>query len=301
MNIKKIILFLTVSLLTFPVLSQELDCNVRVNSRMVEGSDKEVFNNMQKAIFEFMNNTKWSDYDFQINERIECTFLFTINERIAADEFSGKLNVVVRRPVFGSSYNTPLLNWEDDNIHFYFIENQPIEFNENTYTTNLASILGFYANIILGLDFDSFSKFGGSEFFTRAQNIVSIAQSGNETGWSSFDSQKNRYWLAENYTNNSYAAIREASYIYHRQGLDKMQDNVDMGRSKIVEAIELLKVVNEQRPNLFILQLFLETKSDEIVNIFKEGTSMEKTTVVNIMKELDPANSTQYDKIMQDN
>lgn len=301
MNIKKLILFLTVSFLTFPLLSQELDCSVRVNSRMVEGSDKEVFNNMQKAIFEFMNNTKWSDYKFQINERIECTFLFTINERISADEFSGKLNVVVRRPVFGSSYNTPLLNWEDKNIHFYFIENQPIEFNENTYTTNLASILGFYSNIILGLDFDSYSKFGGNEFFTRAQNIVSIAQSGNETGWSSFDSQKNRYWLAENYTNNSYAAIREASYLYHRKGLDKMQDNVDMGRSKVVEAIELLKVVNEQRPNLFILQLFMEAKSDEIVDIFKEGTSMEKSTVVNIMKELDPANSTQYDKIMQNN
>ncbi|HKK09236.1 MAG TPA: DUF4835 family protein [Bacteroidales bacterium] len=301
MDIKKIIILLFSVLLSTQVSAQELDCNVRVNSRMVEGSDKQVFNNMQKAIFEFMNNTKWTDYEFQINERVECTFLFTINERISADEFSGKLNVVVRRPVFGSSYNTPLLNWEDKNIHFYFIESQPIEFNENTYTTNLASILAFYSNIILGLDFDSFEKFGGTEFFTKAQNIVSIAQSGNETGWSSFDSQKNRYWLAENYTNNSYAAIREASYLYHRQGLDKMQDNVDIGRSKVVEAIELLKVVNEQRPNLFILKLFLEAKSDEIVDIFKEGTSMEKTTVVNILKELDPANSSQYDKIMQNN
>lgn len=301
MDIKKIIILLFSAFLSFQASAQELDCNVRVNSRMVEGSDKQVFNNMQKAIFEFMNNTKWTDYKFQINERIECTFLFTIDERVSADEFTGKLNVVVRRPVFGSSYNTPLLNWEDKNIHFYFIEDQPIEFNENTYTTNLSSILAFYANIVLGLDFDSYEKFGGSEFFTRAQNIVSIAQSGNETGWSSFDSQKNRYWLAENYTNNSYAAIREASYLYHRQGLDKMQDNIDIGRSKVVEAIELLKVVNEQRPNLFILKLFLEAKSDEIVDIFKEGTSMEKTTVVNILKELDPANSSQYDKIMQDN
>lgn len=283
------------------VPAQELDCNVRINSRLVEGSDKQVFNNMQKAIFEFMNNTKWTNYDLQTNERIECTFLFTIDERIAADEFSGKLNVVARRPVFGTSYNTPLLNWEDKDIHFYFIESQPIEFNENTYTSNLSSILGFYANVILGLDFDSFSKFGGSEYFTKAQNIVSIAQSGSETGWSTFDSQKNRYWLAENYTNNSYAAIREASYVYHRLGLDKMQDNIDIGRGKVVEAIELLKLVNEQRPNLFILQLFIEAKSDEIVDIFKEGTSIEKTTVVNIMKELDPASSSQYDKIMQDN
>lgn len=281
--------------------SQELDCSVRVNSRQVEGSDKQVFTNMQKAIHEFMNNTKWTNYNFQIQERIECTFLFTINERIASDEFAGKLNVVVSRPVFGTSYNTSLLNWEDKDIHFYFIEDQPIEYSENAYTTNLAAILGFYANIVLGLDFDSFSKFGGTPFFEQAQNIVNMAQSGGERGWSSFDSQKNRYWLAENYNNNSYAGIREANYMYHRLGLDKMQDNLDMGRTKIVEALELLERVNEQRPNLFIMQLFLEAKSDEIINIFKEASSMEKSKVVEIMKQLDPANSSNYDKIMQDN
>ncbi|MGM0566040.1 MAG: DUF4835 family protein [Bacteroidota bacterium] len=281
--------------------SQELDCSVRVNSRQVEGSDKQVFTNMQKAIQEFMNNTKWTNYNFQIEERIECTFLFTINERIASDEFSGKLNVVVSRPVFGTSYNTSLLNWEDKAIHFYFIEDQPIEYSENAYTTNLAALLGFYANIVLGLDFDSFSKFGGTPFFEQAQNIVNMAQSDGERGWASFDSQKNRYWLAENYNNNSYAGIREANYMYHRQGLDKMQDNLDMGRSKILEAIELLERVNEQRPNLFIMQLFLEAKSDEIINIFKEASSMEKGKVVEIMKQLDPSNSSSYDKIMQEN
>jgi len=281
--------------------SQELDCSVRVNSRQVEGSDKQVFTNMQKAIHEFMNNTQWSNYNFQIEERIECTFLFTINERIASDEFSGKLNVVVSRPVFGTSYNTSLLNWEDKDVHFYFLEDQPIEYSENAYTTNLAALLSFYANIVMGLDFDSFSKFGGTPFFEQAQNIVNMAQSDGERGWASFDSQKNRYWLAENYNNNSYAGIREANYIYHRQGLDKMQDNLDMGRSKILEAIELLERVNEQRPNLFVLQLFLEAKSDEIVNIFKEAPSMEKTKVVEIMKQLDPSNSSNYDKIMQEN
>lgn len=281
--------------------SQELDCSVRINSRQVEGSDKQVFTNMQKAIQEFMNNTKWTNYNFQIEERIECTFLFTINERIASDEFSGKLNVVVSRPVFGTSYNTSLLNWEDKAIHFYFIEDQPIEYSENAYTTNLAALLGFYANIVLGLDFDSFSKFGGTPFFEQAQNIVNMAQSDGERGWASFDSQKNRYWLAENYNNNSYAGIREANYMYHRQGLDKMQDNLDMGRSKILEAIELLERVNEQRPNLFIMQLFLEAKSDEIINIFKEASSMEKGKVVEIMKQLDPSNSSSYDKIMQEN
>jgi hypothetical protein len=254
---------------------------------------------MQDAIYEFMNNTKWTTYQYQINERIECTFLLTLNERLSSDEFSGQLNVVVRRPVYGTSYNTPLINWVDNDMHFHYIQQQQLEFNENTYSSNLTSILAFYAYVIIGLDFDSFSKFGGNLFFEKAQNIASIAESSNEKGWKSFDSQKNRYWIAENFNNNSYAAIREASYVYHRLGLDKMQDNIDMGRSKIVEAVELLQRVNEQRPNLFALQLFLDAKSEEIVNIFQEGSAMDKTKVVNILKEIDPANASNYDKIMQ--
>jgi len=288
-------------LLPFLSFSQELNCSVQVNSRQVQGTDKQVFSTMQKAIFEFVNNTKWTGYNVKVQERIECTMLFTITDRPSADEFIGRLNVVLRRPVFNTSYSTPIFNWVDKDIHFKYLEHEPIEFNENSYSSNLSSICSFYSYLMIGLDFDSFSKFGGSPYFEKAQTIVNVAQNGNEKGWNSFDSQKNRYWLAENLLNNSYAGVREANYLYHIKGLDKMQDNTDMGRSKIVEAVELLKRVNEQRPNLFILKLFLEAKSDELVNIFKKASNMDKTKVVNILKEIDPANASEYQKIMQSN
>lgn len=280
-------------------MAQELKCSVNVNSQQVSGTDKEIFTNMQKDIYEFMNNQNWTGYTFNVEERIECTLQFTISERVSSDEFSGTLNIVIQRPIFNTSYDSPMINWVDSDVHFYYTENEPIEFVENSYTTELSAILGFYANFILGMDFDSFSKFGGTPYFEKAMDIANMAQSNGEAGWE-YAEEKNRYWLAENYTNNSYAAIREASYIYHRLGMDKMQDNADMGRSQVVEAIELLKVVNEQRPNLFILKLFTEAKSDEMISIFKQGTSMEKTTVVEILKTLDPTHSSDYDKIVQD-
>lgn len=299
MKLKLILGFFSVLFTLNLAFSQELDCNVRVNSRQVEGTDKRVFEALQKAIYEFMNNTSFTNYQYKVGERIECTLLFTINSWNRPDEFSGKLNIVVERPVFGTSYKTPLFNWVDKNIEFDYVEQQPIEFNENSYTSNLSSLMGFYAYLIIGMDFDSFKKFGGTPFFEKANNVMNLAQSSGRRGWKSFESRKNRYWLVENYLNNSYAGVREASYLYHRQGLDKMQDNLEMGRSKITEALELLQKVNQQRPNLFILKLFVETKSDELINIYKEASSMQKNKAVNILKELDPANSSSYDKIMQ--
>ncbi len=299
MNIlKRISLVSMLFFIVFLVQSQELNCRIQVNQRQVQGTaDRMVFNSMQKAMYEFMNNTKWTGYKYRYDERIECTILLMIDQRISADEFSGKMTISVRRPIYGTSYNSPIFNWLDKNVHFTFLENEPLEFNPNTYTSNLSSILAFYAYMIIGMDFDTFSKFGGTPFFEQAMNILNTAQSSNEKGWNSFDGQRNRYWLVENYLNNAYAAIREASYLYHMKGLDKMWDNLEMGRSKIVEAIELLKVVYNQRSDLFILQLFMQVKKDEIVNIFKQGTSLEKSSVVNVMREIDPANASTYDNI----
>jgi len=293
--------FLLFLLVTNHASSQELDCNVRVNARQIEGTDKRIFEEMRNTIFDFMNNTSFTNYPFKVGERIECTLLFTINQWDRPDEFSGKLNIVVNRPVFGTSYNTPLFNWVDNNIAFEYIEQQSIEFNENSYTSNLSSLLAYYAYFIIGLDFDSFKKFGGTPFFEQANNVMNLAQNSNRPGWKSFEGRKNRYWLIENYLNNSYAGVREASYIYHRKGLDKMQDNLEMGRSKIMEALELLQKVNQQRPNLFILQLFIESKSDELINIYKKASSRQKNKAIEILKELDPANSSSYDKIQQEN
>ncbi len=297
----KIILLLSIVLFSWGLKAQEINCQVSVSARQVEGSEKEVFRTLQTAIYEFMNNRKWSPYSFQIEERIECTILINITERISTDEYKGTLNIVLRRPVFKTNYNSVMLNHVDRDFQFSYVEFEPLEFSETTFTSNLTSTLAFYTYIFLGLDFDSFQKFGGTPFYEKAQSIVNAAQNAAESGWKAFEGTKNRYWLLENLTNSSYAPLREFLYKYHRQGLDMMFDNVETGRSNIAEALKLLERANQERPGLFLTQLILEAKRDEIISIFSEAGPMEKPEVVNILKEIDPANSSKYQKIMSGN
>ncbi len=297
----KIILLLSIVLFSWGLKAQEINCQVSVSARQVEGSEKEVFRTLQTAIYEFMNNRKWSPYSFQIEERIECTILINITERISTDEFKGTLNIVLRRPVFKTNYNSVMLNHVDRDFQFSYVEFEPLEFSETTFTSNLTSTLAFYTYIFLGLDFDSFQKFGGTPFYEKAQSIVNAAQNAAEPGWKAFEGTKNRYWLLENLTNSSYAPLREFLYKYHRQGLDMMFDNLETGRSNITEALKLLERANQERPGLFLTQLILEAKRDEIISIFSEAGPMEKPEVVNILKEIDPANSSKYQKIMSGN
>jgi hypothetical protein len=297
----KIILLLSIVLFSWGLKAQEINCQVSVSARQVEGSEKEVFRTLQTAIYEFMNNRKWSPYSFKIEERIECTILINITERISTDEFKGTLNIVLRRPVFKTNYNSVMLNHVDRDFQFSYVEFEPLEFSETTFTSNLTSTLAFYTYIFLGLDFDSFQKFGGTPFYEKAQSIVNAAQNATESGWKAFEGTKNRYWLLENLTNSSYAPLREFLYKYHRQGLDMMFDNLETGRSNIAEALKLLERANQERPGLFLTQLILEAKRDEIISIFSEAGPMEKPEVVNILKEIDPANSSKYQKIMSGN
>ncbi len=297
----KIILLLSIVLFSWGLKAQEINCQVSVSARQVEGSEKEVFRTLQTAIYEFMNNRKWSPYSFKIEERIECTILINITERISTDEFKGTLNIVLRRPVFKTNYNSVMLNHVDRDFQFSYVEFEPLEFSETTFTSNLTSTLAFYTYIFLGLDFDSFQKFGGTPFYEKAQSIVNAAQNAAEPGWKAFEGTKNRYWLLENLTNSSYAPLREFLYKYHRQGLDMMFDNLETGRSNIAEALKLLERANQERPGLFLTQLILEAKRDEIISIFSEAGPMEKPEVVNILKEIDPANSSKYQKIMSGN
>ncbi len=297
----KIILLLSIVLFSWGLKAQEINCQVSVSARQVEGSEKEVFRTLQTAIYEFMNNRKWSPYSFKIEERIECTILINITERISTDEFKGTLNIVLRRPVFKTNYNSVMLNHVDRDFQFSYVEFEPLEFSETTFTSNLTSTLAFYTYIFLGLDFDSFQKFGGTPFYEKAQSIVNAAQNATEPGWKAFEGTKNRYWLLENLTNSSYAPLREFLYKYHRQGLDMMFDNLETGRSNIAEALKLLERANQERPGLFLTQLILEAKRDEIISIFSEAGPMEKPEVVNILKEIDPANSSKYQKIMSGN
>lgn len=285
-------------LASLKVGAQEFICQISVSSPQVQGSDRTVYQEMQQQLYEFVNSQKWTNYEFRHEEKIECTMMITVSDRISTDEFKGTINIQLRRPIYRTSYNSVVLNYIDKDFQFKYLEGQNLEFNENTYTSNLTSTIGFYIYMFLGLDFDTYSKNGGTPYYQKAQNIVNSAQNSPERGWKAFETLKNRYWLVENLLNPKYAGLRDFLYKYHRTGLDVMTENMDIGRSAISESIDLLKMVNREQPGLFALQLFLEAKGDELVNIFNQASPMDKTRVVNTLKEIDPANSQKYQKIL---
>jgi hypothetical protein len=294
---KKIIVALFI-LIGLTARAQEFNITISINSQQLEGTDQRVFQTLQTAISEFLNQQNWTSYQYKPEERIEGTMMITLTERVASDEFKGRINVILRRPVYRTNYNSILFNWVDRDFHIKYIEQQPLEFSEGSHTSNLTSILAFYAYLFLGLDGDSFARFGGTPYFEKAMAIVTAAQNAPERGWKAFESQRNRYWLMENLLNNSYMQIREANYVYHRRGMDVMSENLEMGRLAVTESLELLQRAHRNRPGLFTLQLFLEAKRDELVNIYSQASQMDKPKAVNILKELDPAQSSMYDRIM---
>jgi len=298
LSMKIISAMLILMLTTLSVGAQEFICQISVSSPQVQGSDRTVYQEMQQQLYEFVNSQKWTNYEFRHEEKIECTMMITVSDRISTDEFKGTINIQLRRPIYKTSYNSVILNYVDKDFQFKYLEGQNLEFNENTYTSNLTSTIGFYIYMFLGLDFDTYSKNGGTPYYQKAQNIVNSAQNSPERGWKAFETLKNRYWLVENLLNPKYAGLRDALYKYHRLGLDVMTENMDIGRSAISESIDMLKMVNREQPGLFALQLFLEAKGDELVNIFSQASPMDKTRVVNTLKEIDPANSQKYQKIL---
>lgn len=285
--------------ITFQTYSQEFLCSVSVNSSRIEGTDKRVFESLQTSLNEFINNRVWTNYQFQGDERIECSMMITIESRISTDEFKGKMNLALRRPVFNTTYNSVLFNYIDENIQFRYIENQSLDFTENTYTSNLTSVVAYYLYMFLGMDFDSFSLNGGSPFYEKAQAIVNAAQSSPYGGWKAYESTKNRYWMVENLLNPSYRSIRKFMYEYHRLGMDVLTENTTEARAKITQNLNLLKKVYDERPNLFFLQLILEAKRQEFIDLYSEGSVMEKTEAVNILSKIDPANSSKYQAILK--
>ncbi len=295
---KNLLILFMLSLGFLTARSQEFNVTVSVTSPMVEGTEKKIFETLQQDLFDFVNNRQWTNYAYKPEERIEGTILITIDSR-SGEDFRGKMNLALRRPVYKASYNTPLFNYLDRDLEFKYVEYQPMEFSDNVFHNNLTSVVAYYLYLYLGLDGDSFAKNGGSPYFAKAQNIVNMGQNAREKGWKAYENQKNRYWLIENLTNPTYNAIREASYRYHRHGLDVMSDDVEAGRAAINESLELLRKANRERPGLFILQLFLEAKRDELVNIYSQASPMDKTKAVNILKEIDPASASRYQRILE--
>lgn len=296
---KKTLLTILIVFSSLPLVkAQEFLVNISVNAPTIEGTDRRVFEALQSALYEFMNNRKWTNANIKSLERIECTMMLTVRERVSSDEYKGTLNVVLQRPIYKTSYNSPQFNFIDENVQFRYLESQPLEFSDNTFSSNLTAVFAYYAYIMLGLDFDSFSLNGGDAFYNAAESIVSSAQNANERGWKAFDGTRNRYWLVENLRNPAYRVLHQFIYEYHRQGLDLMADNQDEGRANIASALSYLEQVKKSRSDLFFLQLIADAKRDEIINIFSKGSPQEKTKVANIMREVDPANASRYEKIL---
>jgi hypothetical protein len=284
---------------TLTGLGQELRCNVTVSARGIEGANQNVFRTMQSDLYEFMNNRKWTDHVYTYDEKIRCNILIRLDEQISSDEYKGSIQVQLTRPVFGSDYTSTVLNIKDNDFQCTYQEYQPLEFNETSNRDNLTSVLAFYAYVILGFDYDTFAEQGGTEFYVKAQNIISNSQNFRERGWKSYESERNRYWLIENVLNQSYSSFRSCLYNYHRNGLDMMSGRVEEGRANIASSLRDIQKVFRRRPSTYIVQMFFDAKSDELVNIFSKSYPDERNRVMAILNEVDPSNGRKYEKIAE--
>jgi hypothetical protein len=280
--------------------SQELRCNVQVVSSQIQGTNKQVFQTLQTAIYEFMNNTAWTNHIYSNEERVECNILINLQDH-SGDEFKGSIQIQSSRPIFNTSYNSTVLNFKDDDLRFNYVEFEPLEFSLTEHRSNLTSLLAYYAYTVLGLDYDTFSFLGGTEYYQKAEQIVNNAQNAQESGWKAFESRKNRYWFIENMLNDRYKGLREFLYRYHRLGLDVMESKEANGRTEIAESLNLLQKIYRQKPDpyLFVFDLIISAKSDELINIFSESFMAEAVRVYKILVEIDPTRSDKYMKIKQ--
>lgn len=299
----RLILTALLVLLASPVaMTQELYCNVQVSAQKIQGSNREIFQSMQRDIYEFMNSMVWTDKLFSFSERIECNLLINLDEQLSADEFRGTIQVQLSRPVYNTTYESTVLNFVDNSFQFRYVEFQPIEFNPNSHTSNLVSVLAYYAYLFIGMDFDTYSPGGGTPYFQVAEKIVANAQNAPESGWKPYDGSRNRnrYWLVKNILDNQYSGARQFTYLYHLKGLDRMESDMAQARSEIFESLRWLQEVYRNRPDPFMyyMTIILEAKADEIVNIFSQAFADEKNRIFQILTEIDPANETKYQKIL---
>jgi hypothetical protein len=278
--------------------AQELNAKVTVNSDRIQGTNKNVFITMEKAISQFVNTTQWSSTTWSANERIDCSFSVTILEQSSDNSFRAELLVQSRRPVYNSSYTTTLLNFRDTKLNFDYTENTVIVLQQNALNSNLEATIAFYANLILALDFDSFSPLGGGVFYRQAQNISSLAQSNlGWSGWSTFDDNKSKGSIINALTDESLKAFRELVYTYHRKGLDEMAANPDRARTTILNALPVLKEIRQVRSSEIILQMFGDSKVDEIVAIAEKATKEEKKETYDLLRSLYPTLSGQLEPL----
>jgi Domain of unknown function (DUF4835) len=294
-------LFLLLLAVNF-VSAQELNARVTVNSsRIGTAVNKNVFQTLQTALITFLNNRKWTKDVLQTNEKIDCNFFLNLQPTNDANVYSASLTIQAARPVYNTTYLSPIINFQDEDIIFKYIEFQQLEFNENRVAgsdalqSNLTALFAYYANIIIAFNHDSFSPRGGDAFFLKAQNIVNNApESRGITGWKAFDGIRNRYWLVENMINSRYAIIHDIYYTYYRMGMDKMYADESAARGEMLNTLNLLSSFNADNQNTMINQFFFQGKANELIKIFLKAPPQDKLRAADLLQKLDITNATRY-------
>lgn len=286
-----------IGLLIVPRLhAQELQARVSVLTPTIQGVDREIINQLQRDITDYLNKTRFTTMDYQPIERIKCSFTITVNGLPSIESFECVTQVQVVRPVYRSTYETVILNFNDRLFNFNYVPFQQLQFSENAFVSNLTSLLNFWAYMIIGIDMDCMAPEGGTPYYARAQNQANLAQN-NGAGWRAMDGNNTRYWLMENVLNNSYKGMRTALYQYHRKGLDIMSEDVAQGRSNIVQQMLEIQKVQVLNPQLYLLRVFFDSKKGELANLMKQATPEDKALFLRVMGQVDPVNLNEYSKI----
>jgi hypothetical protein len=301
-NLKRFFSALALIMLTLSSDAQELNGRVSVVYNQISTTiDRKVFKTLQTALTDFLNKRKWTSEDYGPQEKISCNFLLNLTSSPETNVYKASLTVQAARPVYNSTYQAPLINFIDNDVVFRYVEFQPIEFNENRVqgteplTANLTAVFAYYVNIILGLDNDSFSPRGGDLYFKKANAIVNSSPDGRLiTGWKPFDSQRNRYWLAENLVNSRYSLVHDAIYTYYRLGMDQLSENENKARQEVVNALSTLYTLHEDNPNIMIYQFFFQGKSDELIRMLKKANPGERARAIEMLQKIDITNAARY-------
>jgi len=289
--------YIAMLLFALQLSAQELNCTVTINVDQIQSSNTQIYTTLKTAITEYFNTTKWTNKNYKPQEKIQCALIFNILEQPSLNEFRGNLQIQSSRPVFNSTYQTPIFNFKDDDLVFSYTEFQPLIFNENSFDSNLVSLLTFYAYTILGVDGDTFALNGGQEYHEKAENVVNQAQQGGFAGWNRVDGNTTRFQLNDNILSPAFQGYRTALYEYHLKGLDLMAEDKKEAKLAISKAIMYMQQVYNRRVNAFLLRVFMDTKSDEIVDIFADGPSTNNTALKNALLRIYPSFSSKWEQI----
>jgi len=292
-------IFLALVVFSSALQAQELNCKVVINAVQVQTTERDIFTDMENDFAQFLNTTKWTNDTFEPEEVINCNILITINEMPSIGVFNATVQALSSRPVYGTSYETVVMNFADRDWNFEYVQSQPLRFNINTFTDNITSLLAYYAYMILGFDYDTFSELGGTPYFERAFQIVTNAQQSNYAGWQQFNNNRNRYWLSENIQSPQLEPIRKAIYTYHREGLDIMSEDRESAEKAILSSLATIQKANRARPRSILMISFMDAKSAELIQTFSESTLPNRRQAYNLLNDLNPSGTDDYETLIE--